>query len=219
MRRKFTLIELLVVVGILGILVSILLPSLSKAREKGKAAVCVSNLRQVGLFNTMAVPMSWEMGVNDVAHNKYAGYLAPRWRPPYAWATVNGEALVEPYISKSENEPIIIKFIKNGFECPNYEVASEFSSEAWGNGILTLYYYSANMNLHSKILTPEHVRNTDKFIMNVEKAPVASDWNQILSYAGYPAFDRRHLNKLNTLFLDGHVSQNANYNDPDLYNP
>ena len=63
--KKFTLIELLVVVGIIGILVSLLLPSLSKAREKGKAAVCMSNLRQVGLFNMMSIPMSWEMGTPE----------------------------------------------------------------------------------------------------------------------------------------------------------
>lgn len=43
----FTLIELLVVVAIIGILVSMLLPSLAKAREKTKRAVCKSNLKQV----------------------------------------------------------------------------------------------------------------------------------------------------------------------------
>ncbi len=46
--RKFTLIELLVVVAILGILLSILLPSLVQARVKAKTAVCISNLKQVG---------------------------------------------------------------------------------------------------------------------------------------------------------------------------
>ena len=44
-RYKFTLIELLIVVAIIGILTSILMPSLSSAREKGKRAVCMSNQR------------------------------------------------------------------------------------------------------------------------------------------------------------------------------
>jgi prepilin-type N-terminal cleavage/methylation domain-containing protein len=46
--KKFTLIELLVVVAILGILLTILLPSLTNARHKAKLALCLSNLNQNG---------------------------------------------------------------------------------------------------------------------------------------------------------------------------
>lgn len=45
-KSNFTLIELLVVMAIIGILTSILLPSLNKAREKGKRAFCKNNLKQ-----------------------------------------------------------------------------------------------------------------------------------------------------------------------------
>lgn len=52
-RFAFTLLEILIVLGVLVLLAAILFPTLGRVREGGRRAVCISNLRQIGVATQM----------------------------------------------------------------------------------------------------------------------------------------------------------------------
>jgi prepilin-type N-terminal cleavage/methylation domain-containing protein len=74
-RSGFSLIELLVVIAVIAVLVSLVLPALGGARESGRAAVCLSNLRQV--FVASRAYADENRGVSPAIGQPYAA--PPNW--------------------------------------------------------------------------------------------------------------------------------------------
>ncbi len=186
-RAAFTLIELLVVIAIIAILAAMLLPALSKAKQKGQQALCLNNEKQLGLAMIIYVGDNNDVYAGAASANTYGPHLEDwiYWRSGAFTPTVNGVLMT------LEKSPMVImlggKGSTNMFRCPmdkddtfrvsqaqagdgpyfaSYEFTSFNINNGAGAGITTIidktgkaYYFksSAVHNPVNKIMVAEPV--------------------------------------------------------------
>src|SRR4051812_3920141 len=98
-HRGFTLIELLVVVAIIVVLISMLMPSLGKAREQARRSVCLANLH--GLSNGMRIYSTQfsdqvPLGVSFLPNDANLGAIDWRDTSYLYWSQSGGSSTINP---------------------------------------------------------------------------------------------------------------------------
>ena len=108
MRRAFTIVELLVVIGIIAILMGILLPTLSKARQQAATVRCGNNLRQFGTAwqmyaaanRSLSVPGRLPTYLGDSTYDLGEDtQYRPRWYELIAMTTWRASSRLPPVIT------------------------------------------------------------------------------------------------------------------------
>jgi len=219
----FTLVELLVVITIIAILASIMFPTFSRARQKARAVVCISNLVQLGMAALMYTddsdgllpPFAYTVTLpDDTWQYQYWYALEEGTAPNFTYDFRKG--LLQPYIGSTEM-----------LRCPDFLP----DHPIYGGGL----GYGYNKSLSWPPVSLSQVKWPSETIMFGDSAlhydplawppPPVSDFTwessmiaspQTLLEWGYPSIeyrfhDLRHFDRANVVFVDGHAKSVSKY--------
>ena len=194
MKKCFTLIELLVVIAIIAILAAMLLPALSAARERARAANCVSKLKQIGLGEFMY------SGVNK-------DYVATPGTTAAANVTTIDNAVKIAADDKDYTSAYPVetpdKLTIGGFMGMNIKKMTKDAKEKLFKCPSDSANYAAEKMSYANLILIDDTLGKKRLIVGRDN-PGCATWLDL--HKGISAANNNHPTALNVLYLGGHVN-------------
>ena len=207
----FTLIELLVVIAIIAILMAILMPALNRAKEQGKRAACLSNVKQLTLAWNMYADENDDKIVNGAAGFSDTVTAWGEHEDERAWIEVDNFSVDVPWETKMDQ-------IRNGALYPYLKNVNIYRCPTGKRGEAITYSIAFSMNAvnhpWSQGVQGAHVKRRNEIKPNAAARFVFIDEGSMTSdafavyYHQEQWFDSppvRHGDGTNLSFADGHA--------------